>query len=545
MSAGRAGRAAALALFAAALAAPAALGAAPPTEVTGVQPEGAHSVRVVVKAAGDLSTSDVEADLGGRFAFVEGVHQTGPVRPTDLVFAVDTSGSMAGAPIAAATAAGRRLLDAVGHTGRVGLVTFSDSAQVVRPLTADTGAVRAALAGLDTHSGTALYDGIGLAVDTALAGADPGARRIVVVLSDGADTSSASTLAALTHRLRGAGVEVDAVGLESSPSFQTGPLREIASATGGELAPTRTLAGLEPIALQLSQARLATTYAVDVSLPQSSARSLHVRVRGGSPASVALPAGVSGASAGFWSAYGGVLVIVLGVAAVGMAAFVVSAASGARVPPLSTRLAQYTAEGGAGAPRARSLFMLELSEALEARLGERWAWKRLDRLCGQAGIVRPTGHVALATAASAAAGGLAATAFVGLLAGIVGLACGLAAPIAGRCVASGSSRPSCPSSSRSGRARSEPAAPSPRRSTRSSTRRASPRTPSSAGHSSRSGSASPSSRRSTRCHSGCGRRASSWSSSPPTSSAGWAATSPRSSTRSPTPSAAATSSRPA
>ena len=40
MSAGRAGRAAALALLAAALAAPAALGAAPPTEVTGVQPDG-------------------------------------------------------------------------------------------------------------------------------------------------------------------------------------------------------------------------------------------------------------------------------------------------------------------------------------------------------------------------------------------------------------------------------------------------------------------------------------------------------------------------
>ena len=43
MSAGRAGRAAALALLAAALAAPAALGAAPPTEVTGAQPAGAHS----------------------------------------------------------------------------------------------------------------------------------------------------------------------------------------------------------------------------------------------------------------------------------------------------------------------------------------------------------------------------------------------------------------------------------------------------------------------------------------------------------------------
>ena len=430
MSAGRAGRAAAIAALAALLAAPAAWGAAPATEVTGAHAEGPHTVRVLVKAAGDLATSDVEADLGGRFAFVESVRRSGPVRRTDLVFAVDTSGSMAGAPIAAATAAGRRLLDAAGHTGRVGLVTFSDTARVVRPLTADTGSVRTALAGLATDSGTALYDGIALAADTALAGSDPGARRIVVVLSDGADTASSSTLAALTRRLRGTGVEVDAVGLESSPSFQAAPLREITSATGGELAPTRTPAGLEPIVLQLSQARLATTYAVDVSLPRSSARTLHVRVRGGRAASVRLPDGVSGASPGFWSSYGDVLVIVLGVGAVGMLAFVIATAAGARVPPLSSRLADYTAGGTTRAPRARSLFMLELSEDLEARLGERWAWKRLDRLCGQAGIQRPTGHVAMAAAASAVAGGLAGTAVLGVLAGIAGVAGGLAAPIA-------------------------------------------------------------------------------------------------------------------
>ena len=353
MNAGRAGRAAAIAVLAAALAAPAAWGAAPATEVTGARADGPHTVRVLVKTAGDLATSDVEADLGGRFAFIESVRRAGPVRRTDLVFAVDTSGSMAGAPIAAATAAGRRLLDAVGHTGRVGLVTFSDTARVVRPLTADTGSVRAALAGLETDSGTALYDGIALAADTALAGSDPGARRIVVVLSDGADTTSSSTLAALTRRLRGAGVEVDAVGLESSPSFQAAALREIASATGGELAPTRTPVGLEPIVRQLSQARLATTYAVDVSLPRSSARTLHVRVRGGSAASVRLPAGVSGASPGFWSSYGDILVIVLGVGAVGMLAFVIATATGGRVPPLSSRLADYTAGGPTRAPRAR------------------------------------------------------------------------------------------------------------------------------------------------------------------------------------------------
>ena len=430
MSRGRAGRAAALALIAGALSAPAAWGAAPPTDVIGVTPSGAHSVRVLVKAAGDLGASDVEADLGGRFAFVEGVRRSGPVRRTDLIFAVDTSGSMAGAPIRAATAAGQRLLDAVGHTGRVGLVTFSDTARVVRPLTADTGSVRRAFAGLGTHSGTALYDGISVAVHAVVADPDPNARRFVVVLSDGADTASRTTLASFSRRLRAAGVEVDAVGLESSPSFQAEPLREITSATGGELAPTRSLAGLEPIALALSQARLATTYAVDVSLPESSARSLHVSVRGGRAATVALPDGVSGASPGFWSAHGAVLVVLLGVGAVGMLAYVVATAVAGRRPPLSERLAQYTAEGAGAEARPRSLLMLEASEALEARLGERWAWQRLDRLSGQAGVQRPTGHVLMATAASGLVGGIAAAAALGLLAGLGGLAAGLAAPVA-------------------------------------------------------------------------------------------------------------------
>jgi tight adherence protein B len=145
---------------------------------------------------------------------------------------------------------------------------------------------------------------------------------------------------------------------------------------------------------------------------------------------VRLPEGVSGSSPSFWSAYGGAVVVLLGVAAVGMLAYVIAGAAGSRRPPLSARLADYTAQGAAGEPPARSLFMLELSELLEARFGETWVWKRLDRLCGQAGIQRPTGHVALAAAGSGLAGALAATAVLGLLAGVPGLIAGLAAPVA-------------------------------------------------------------------------------------------------------------------
>jgi tight adherence protein B len=423
-------RVGAAALAAVALAAPAAQAAAPPTRAVGVRPAGDHAVQVLVRTAGDLTAADVQAQLGAKLAFIDGVHRTGPTRRIDLVFAVDTSGSMEGAPIAAAVAAGRRLIDAVGSGGQVGLVTFSDSAQVVRPLTSDTAAVASALSGLRTQSGTALYDGIALAARVAAADPDPGARRVVVVLSDGADTASHTTLARLTAALAGDRVEVDTVGIQSSGSFTASALQQIAAGTGGEFDPTRTLSGLEPLALKLSQDRLSTTFAVDVDLPESGARSLEVSVRGGAPATVALPDGVSGTSAGLWTSHGDIVVILLGFAAVGMLAYVISTAAGTRTPSLSSRLAQYTAESDPRSRRSGSLLLLDLYEGLEARFGERWAWRRLHDLCQQAGVQWPTPQVAIAISATAFAATAGAWALLGVLAAPFGLALGVAGPVA-------------------------------------------------------------------------------------------------------------------
>ena len=64
MSAGRAARAAVIAALACCDRGSGRLGATPPTEVTGAHAAGPHTVRVLVRAAGDLATSDIEADLG-------------------------------------------------------------------------------------------------------------------------------------------------------------------------------------------------------------------------------------------------------------------------------------------------------------------------------------------------------------------------------------------------------------------------------------------------------------------------------------------------
>ena len=420
----------AAAIAAAALAAPAAQAAPPATSIIGARADGGHAVRVLVRTPGTLTAADIEAELGRTPAFVEGVGRYGPERPVDLVIAIDTSGSMAGAPIQAALAAARRLTENVGPSGKVGLVTFSSGARVVRPLTANVARVRAALAGVGTQSGTALYDGVALAAHTVAAAADPQARHVVVVLSDGADTASRTTLPQLLRTLRASGIEVDAVGLESSGSFVAAPLQQVTSATGGEFTATRTLAGLQPIMLKLSQDRLSTTYAVDVQLPHTSARTLTLRIRGGAPASVALPAGTSGTGQAFFTAHGAVLVVVLGCLAAGMLAFLLVSFLTDRPPTLASRLEQYTAEVDAGPKRRHSLIMLDLYDLLERHLGERWAWKRLSGLVQQAGVAWPTGQVVVVTGVSVVAFTLAVWAGLGILPGIAALLLGLGAPVA-------------------------------------------------------------------------------------------------------------------
>ena len=79
--------------------------------VSGVSKVDGHTVRVVVRAPGGLTGLDVQAELGGRTAQVTRLQPIGPRRSLHLVFAVDTSTSMAGRPLAAAVAAVRRHRD--------------------------------------------------------------------------------------------------------------------------------------------------------------------------------------------------------------------------------------------------------------------------------------------------------------------------------------------------------------------------------------------------------------------------------------------------
>ncbi len=162
-----------------------------------------------------------------------------PVDQLDVALVIDTSGSMAGAPLAAAKAAASSFLGQLPATATVSVVGFGGTPAVVSPRSANRVAQLNAVGALTAGGQTALYDAIG----RGLAQLGTGGRRVVVVLSDGGDTASVATLDTTVGALTGAGVTLFAVGL-TTPESNPAALARLATASGG-----RAVAASDPTGL--------------------------------------------------------------------------------------------------------------------------------------------------------------------------------------------------------------------------------------------------------------------------------------------------------
>ena len=107
-----------------------------------------------------------------------------------VVFAVDVSANMAGAPLAGEQAAVRALLAKLDKATPVALVTFGSHVQIAQRATTQKAYVEAALKLLRVEGGTALYDGALTAVD--VAGRLSTSQRTVVLLSGNGEQSRQS-----------------------------------------------------------------------------------------------------------------------------------------------------------------------------------------------------------------------------------------------------------------------------------------------------------------------------------------------------------------
>lgn len=179
----------------------------------------------------DFGKADVSVSVDGTDLNVKsaplGTDKAAPKRAAVLV--IDVSGSMQGARLVSAKSAALKYVQGMPTDVRIGLVEVSTQAtQVVAPTT-NHQSVADAIDAMNTGGKTALYDGIGVGVDSLKAWPDD---RRVVLLTDGKDSSSSATLSTATAHATGAGVPVDTVGFLTSAGAQS-ILRNLATDTGG------------------------------------------------------------------------------------------------------------------------------------------------------------------------------------------------------------------------------------------------------------------------------------------------------------------------
>jgi tight adherence protein B len=150
----------------------------------------------------------------------------------DVVLAIDNSRSMKGTALQDATAAARAFVAAKSGRDRISVVSFGRHVIQLTGFTGTAAQARAALGGLkvDTTQGTSLYDAV-IAGATALGKSDrPG--RVIIVLTDGKDVSSSSSLDDAVGAARRANASVYPIGIESR-DFDPAALRAVAHETGG------------------------------------------------------------------------------------------------------------------------------------------------------------------------------------------------------------------------------------------------------------------------------------------------------------------------
>jgi Ca-activated chloride channel homolog len=145
--------------------------------------------------------------------------------PVSLGLVIDTSGSMEGEKWEhAVSAIDRFLLDLLGRDDEVFMYRFSFDATLVQGWTSDRERLSHAISRIFPRGGTAMYDAVAAAVPLAASGHNR--KKAIVIISDGNDTNSVTSVQELKQMIRESEVLVYAVGIDGDGRYTSnGPFR--------------------------------------------------------------------------------------------------------------------------------------------------------------------------------------------------------------------------------------------------------------------------------------------------------------------------------
>ncbi|MEQ1574712.1 MAG: VWA domain-containing protein [Vicinamibacterales bacterium] len=135
--------------------------------------------------------------------------------PVSLGILLDTSGSMTPDKMSAARAAiDRFIFDLLGPDDELFFVEFAASSRLAQGWTTDRRAISRAVAAVNANGGTALYDAVAEALPVTRDGKNQ--KKALLVISDGNDTNSSTSVRDLRDQIRESEVMVYALGVDGT-----------------------------------------------------------------------------------------------------------------------------------------------------------------------------------------------------------------------------------------------------------------------------------------------------------------------------------------
>ncbi|MDI3477155.1 MAG: hypothetical protein PWQ59_680 [Thermoanaerobacterium sp.] len=150
-------------------------------------------------------------------------------RKTNIYLVFDTSGSMDGAPLVGAINAGKQFINMMRQEDQLAIAAFNESVFPVLDFTNDKDKLLESISSLTPGGGTAAYDGVKYACQQL---AFTTGRKVIVLLSDGRDNRSSSTLNEVIEAAKNSETSIFVVALGD---FDNETLLHLANETGGQI----------------------------------------------------------------------------------------------------------------------------------------------------------------------------------------------------------------------------------------------------------------------------------------------------------------------
>jgi tight adherence protein B len=239
--------------------------------IRGVDATGYPRVSVTVVTTKPVGRPPAILENGRKVPVVDAVNFA---RAKSIVLALDRSQSMRGRPLAEAVAAAKAFVDAKPAGDEVAVSTFASGKPTLSSFSADTVDADSALGAIavDTTPGTRLYDA--LVISARGLGSRALHGHVIVIVTDGNETSSHARLADVVAEAKKDHVSIYVIGIESR-SFTPAPLRKMAADTGGRFYAASSVALLRQIYAAIAD-ELERTWQIGYLTPSRPGDTVHV-----------------------------------------------------------------------------------------------------------------------------------------------------------------------------------------------------------------------------------------------------------------------------